>query len=201
MDRRRWGMIGPVALMGALWLCAAVAPATADDMWWGSGNFDWTRLLLGAVMGVVVFGLYVLITLGVEAWLLGVFLNIGFWRGLAYSGLANLVSAGVGVLWWVLGSQMGWKTALLEHNYRLFGFHFLRSYLVTVVVESLVIFLLLRQREEPAPEPQVRLAREARSRRVPRDAGSVLKINAAANGATYALTFLLMVVAAAIWPK
>jgi hypothetical protein len=177
----RIGAGSPVAVLlsvVALLLLSGHA-CSADDMWMSSG-LDWSFLTFQLTIAIGVIVAYVLLTVVLEAWVLSWVLRCGFWAGLAYSMLANFASGGVGAVWWLLGGQVGWKTAVIQHHWALAAAHVVRSFLVTLAIESLVLIGVLRR------EP---------------DTKRVLKAVALANAVSYVLVFMLLITATAMWPK
>ena len=179
MSRTCGGSSVAVLLAAATALLLLGSRGSADDMWMTSG-MDWSLITFKLTIAIVVIVGYVLLTVGVEAWVLASYLRCGFWPGLAYSLLMNLASGGVGAAWWFLGGQVGWKTAVVHHQWVLAGAHVVRSFLVTLAIEALVLLGLLRR------EP---------------DTKRVLKAAALANAISYVLVLALLVTATAMWPK
>ena len=135
----------------------AVSPASADDMMMASGVLE--------AMGWA-FIIWIGATLFIEAWILNAFLKLGYRRALAYSVLANLASALLSLLWAGMFREGGWKIALLSHEWGTLARLLVRSYVVTVAEEGMVVALLMRNR---------------------RSIGTVLAAVALANLASYAL--------------
>jgi len=160
--------LGVVALLSAALL--AVTPASADDMFMASG--------VSEAMGLAFF-IWIGVTLFIEAWILNAFLKLGYPepgippsyglgypRALAYSILANLASALLSLLWAGMFREGGWKIALLSHEWGTLARLLVRSYVVTVAEEGMVVALLMRNR---------------------RSIGTVFTAVAVANLASYAL--------------
>lgn len=115
----------------------AVSPASADDMMMASGVLE--------AMGWA-FIIWIGATLFIEAWILNAFLKLGYRRALAYSVLANLASALLSLLWAGLFQESGWKIALLSHEWGILLRLLVRSYVVTMAEEGMVVALLMRNR-------------------------------------------------------
>ena len=142
-DRRLARAVAATALVSA----AVVSPAHADPlggMWDGLG----TALLVLALGALVVFLAYVAVVILVEAKILNLFLKVGFGRCLGYSTLANVASGVVGLLWRMAGQTGGWKLAVVHHQWNTLGVLFVRSYLVAVAVEGLIVLLMLRKQAD-----------------------------------------------------
>ena len=127
-------IVGGVAAL----LVLAAAAARANDISWNYFN----PLAIYAV-----FALYVAYSPAVwliEAAILNVFLKRGYWRCLGYAAVANIVSTGIALLWYGhWGQNTGWKTSWLEGPPGRVVPLFVRSYLVTVAEESVVVLLML----------------------------------------------------------
>ena len=79
----------------------------------------------------------------VEAGILKLFFKVGYVRCLWYAVVANLVSTGIGLLWMVYSNGGGWKTAIFDHEMGRLTLLLVRSFLVTVAEETLVVLLLV----------------------------------------------------------
>lgn len=153
--------------VAALSLAAAFASrAAADDL------FLFHSSISDRILGDVTTIVYSPIIWIIEAFILNAFLKRGYLRCFAYAAAANIASTAVSFLWYVAGDMSGWKTAWVNQRWETFSFLLLRSFLVTTLVEWLVIMLILR--------------RAAYS-------GLSLRAVAIANVATYALSALLIV--------
>jgi hypothetical protein len=169
----------PLGGVAAAGIMLAAASARADDMWMSSG-LDMSLALFKLGIAIVVLAAYILITIGVEAWLFSLVLELRFWRAFGYAVLVNMVSGGVGALWWALGGQVGWKTAVLEQKWLLAGMHIVRSFLVTLAIEAFILVPALHGRA---------------------DTRKTLKAAVWANAASYVLIFFVLILASAMWPE
>ena len=119
----------------------------------------------------------------VEAAILNAFLRRGYWNCFGYAAAANIVSTVVGAVWFFVATQegtataKGWKMAFVDATYAKVAVLMLRSYIVTVAEETVVVALVARLRDIRIP----------------------LKAVAAANAVSYALTLLALVIARSIW--
>lgn len=180
---RRLAVTGLVAVGVASLVLVAAWPLCADDMWLSSGldlsHTAWSLGMWKLGIALLVLVPYVLITIGMEAWILGAVLSMPFLRAVGYAVAANFASGAVGAVWWLIGGEMGWKTAVVEHRWALASMAVVRSFLVTLAIETVVLIVLLRRR---------------------RDMEQILRGSAWANGASYVLVFLLLILATAMWP-
>jgi len=99
---------------------------------------------------VLIWLLYVGAVCLAEAGILKLFFKVGYLRCLGYAALANFVSAAIGFLWMLFPAPQaphaGWKTALLFHQHTsILTVLLVRSFLVTVAEETVVILLLARK--------------------------------------------------------
>jgi len=140
-DLRRLAFAG--AAFAAVGL-AASAPAFANDFnmnLWSPTDMLWEALLK------VVFPSIVLLV--IEAAILKRLLGLVWKRALWCAVVANVVSLAVGALWYVVLKQPGWKTVLVQREWEpikhwgVLGMLFVRSYVITVAEESVVVALLL----------------------------------------------------------
>ena len=162
-DRR----VAWAAAATGLLTAAAVSPAGADPlggMW--TGEAFGRALLIIAVAALAVFLVYVALVLLIEAKILNLCLKAGFRRCLGYATLANVISGAVGWLWAVAAQTRGWKAAVMGHEWNELGVLFVRSYLVALAVEGLIVLLMVGKQA---------------------DAKTVLKAVAWANAASYVL--------------
>jgi len=80
----------------------------------------------------------------VEAYVLQRFLGLRYWRCFLYATVANIVSTGIGMLWLFAGSEgYGWKTAWFRDDVDHLAALFVRSFLVSVAEETVVVALFL----------------------------------------------------------
>jgi hypothetical protein len=128
-------------LTGVLLLVFTASAARADDM----------MMLTNAGLNALATNLAILFLVAygpgvwaVEAAILKFLAPLGYWKWFMYSTVANIVSTAISLLWYFRGEQQGWKTALLTGSPLLILF--LRSYLVTVAEETVVIALLIGSR-------------------------------------------------------
>ena len=164
-------------------LVMAAGPAMANDGWFlNPGAAD----RLGHLLVTVLIGwlaAYSPFTWLVEAAVLNAFLKRGYWNCFGYAAAANIVSTVVGAIWFWAATQegtataKGWKMAFVDAASAKVAILMLRSYIVTVAEETVVVALVARLKDIRTP----------------------LKAVAAANGVSYALTFLALVVARSIW--
>jgi len=154
------------AAAAALLLAAGFSPAHADPIGGMMAGLG-AALFFGALAVLAVFLAYVAVVLLVEAKILNLFLKVGFRRCLGYSTLANVASGVVGWLWSAAARTGGWKLAIVHHQWNTLGVLFVRSYLVAVAVEGLIVLLMVGKRA---------------------DARTVIKAVAWANAASYVLS-------------
>ena len=141
-----------VTVTAACGLLAALAAGRvlANDCMgpnFGALRFNFTEIFLEALL---IWLLYVGAVCLVEAGILKLFFKIGYVKCLGYAAVANFVSAGIGFLWqlypggiWHLGE--GWKAAIAQHETGRLTILLVRSFLVTVAEETVVILLLARK--------------------------------------------------------
>jgi len=107
-----------------------------------------------------------------EAGILKLFLKVGYLRCLWYAVAANVVSAMIGILWMVYANEQGgWKWAIWYHEMGRLSLLLVRSFLVTVAEETVVVLLMVRNWA---------------------GAGLVFRAVAAANVVSYALSAAIM---------
>ena len=128
--------------------------AFADDMIMGNlggalaamgGPVFGAAAALAAVAGVVAFTAVVCL---LEASLMDRFLKFGYRRCFWYAVVANLVSMGLGAIWYYAGGQVGWKTALIQGEFGMVAWLLLRSFTITVAEEAVVVMLLVRRQRD-----------------------------------------------------
>ncbi len=143
-----------VGLCGLFALTAA--PAQADGIAGEMASF--------AVKAIPLLLALIVATWFLEAAILNRFLQRRYWRMFAIAVLINIVSTELGLRFWPhifratlpgtgeqipSGFAFGWKWASLlafeEHRYGPLAVLFLRSFLITVVEETLLVMLLLRK--------------------------------------------------------
>ena len=166
------------AAAAALLLAAGFSPAHADPiggMW--AGEAMGSGLLFAALGALAVFLGYVAVVVLVEAKILNLFLKTGFRRCVGYSTLANVASGVVGLLWRIAAQTGGWKLAVVGHQWNRLGVLFVRSYLVAVAVEGLIVLLMVGKRY---------------------DAKTVIKAMAWANAASYVLAMPFLILASVL---
>ncbi len=149
-------------------MLVAAAPASANDM---GGPAAWGLAILWFVIFPVMLPLYVLFVCAIEAAVLSAVLRSRYWSCFKWLLAANVVSTVLGVVWFFVLGEGGWKMALTAGNMRLFCGLIARSFVVTVAEETLVVALIVRQRFA---------------------IGQVLKAVAAANAVSCVLTALLL---------
>jgi len=113
----------------------------------GALRFNFTGIFLEALL---IWLLYVGAVCLVEAGILKLFFKIGYVRCLGYAAVANFVSAGIGFLWMlypggIWNPREGWRAAILEHETGRLTILLVRSFLVTVAEETVVIVLMARK--------------------------------------------------------
>lgn len=116
------------------------APACANDGWWFAGGLSAAGEAILAVVAASVIATFI-----IEGIILQMLLKQGWGRSFGFAIVANIVSAGIGLMWYVAqgGYPGGWKTAFAMREYDRVAFLFLRSYLITVAEETVVIGLTL----------------------------------------------------------
>ena len=144
---------------GVIALVATATSARANEM---AGAF--------LVMGIVLMALaipfllaYTAVVALIEAWALGAILKLGFRRSFWCSLLANVASGAVGLVWYWAGGPAGWKETMTERQWGPMTVAFLRSFVVTVVVEGFVLWLMLRRSREVAGLAKATVAMNALS--------------------------------------
>jgi hypothetical protein len=135
---RRQSLVFYLVGGGAALLLLAAAAARANDISWEAAN---------RVAGYAVFAFLAAYSPAVwlvEAAILNIFLERGYWRCLGYAAVANIVSTGIALLWYYnWGQETGWKMSLVDGPPGRTGALFVRSYLVTVAEETVVVLLML----------------------------------------------------------
>jgi len=159
--------VGSCCCALALTLVAA-ASASANDM---GGPAAWGLAILWFMIFPIVLPGYTIVISFIEAAVLSAVLKSRYWSCFKWVLAANVVSTVLGVMWFFVLGEGGWKMALTAGNMRLFWGLIARSFVVTVAEETLVVALIVRQRF---------------------GIGQVLKALAAANVVTYVLTALLL---------
>lgn len=119
-------------------LLLTTAPASANDMGGAVGLF----------FSLAAFFVYSVLTWPIEGAILSRFLKVGFWRCLGCAIVANVVSTGLGLVWMEIWGRGGWKVALWNHDYDAFALLLVRSFLITLVEEGIILSLLLRKRRD-----------------------------------------------------
>jgi hypothetical protein len=141
--------------------------AFADDMIAGNlGGALAMAFALAAVPAVAAVAAFTVVVCLLEASLMDRFLKLGYRRCFWYAVVANLVSMGLGLIWYQAGGQVGWKTAMIQGEFGMVAWLLLRSFVITIAEEAVVVALLLRKR---------------------RDFETTIKAVLAANAASYAL--------------
>jgi len=130
--------------------CAALlvllpAAARGDDMI--MGNFGGILLVFGlaVVTAVAAVAAFMAAACLVEGYVMNLFLKLGYRRCFWYAVVANLVSSGLGLIWYYAGGQVGWKTAMIHGQFGTVALLMARSFVITVAEETVVIVLLLRK--------------------------------------------------------
>ncbi|MCX6377523.1 MAG: hypothetical protein NTU88_16060 [Armatimonadetes bacterium] len=92
-----------------------------------------------------VFIAYAISTFIIEGIILQMLLQRGWGRSFALATVANIVSATIGLMWYLAQgvSPGGWKEALAMGSHDRLALLFARSYLITVAEETVVIGLML----------------------------------------------------------
>lgn len=116
-----------------------ITPARANDINFGAGLTAW-----GEVMTSVIIA-YAVSTFIIEGILLNMLLKQGWGRSFALATVANIVSATIGLMWYVAqgGFPGGWKEAFAMGSHNRLALLFVRSYLITVAEETVVVGLML----------------------------------------------------------
>lgn len=154
MRKARWlvATSAAVALVSLI-----VGPAHADAIAAGlaAGFAEGVALFFLVVLGPILIPFYAAVIAFIEAYGLNVVLNLGYRRCFKYAFLANIVSTSVGFLWytavWLAGGEAtGWKTSIRAYwagdaGVGVFILLFVRSLVVSVAAETLVLFLGLRR--------------------------------------------------------
>ncbi len=120
----------------------------ADDMIMGNLGGALLILGVGALVAVAAVGGFTAGVCLLEAALMDHFLKLGYRRCFWYAVVANLVSMGLGLIWYHAGGQVGWKTALIQGQFRMVAWLLLRSFTITVAEETVVVMLLLRKQRD-----------------------------------------------------
>ena len=130
-----WKLAG--FLLYGILLC--ITPARANDINWGAASDAIGHIIMS------VFIAYAVATFVVEGIILNMLLKQGWGRSFALATFANLVSAGIGLMWFHAqgGEPGGWKQAFVMGSYDRLALLFVRSYLITVAEETVVIGLAL----------------------------------------------------------
>jgi hypothetical protein len=146
-DRKRPFPVAPVLALAALVGLAAVL-ARADDMI--AGNLGAMFVLLGATAVVTVSALLAFTgaTCLLEAYIMNLFLKLGFRWCLWCAVIANLTSIGLGLIWYFAGGQVGWKTALIHGETGRVMLLLARSFVITIAEETVVVALMLRKQRD-----------------------------------------------------
>ena len=151
--------------------CAALlvllpAAARGDDMI--MGNFGGILLVFGlaVVTAVAAVAAFMAAACLVEGYVMNLFLKLGYRRCFWYAVVANLVSMGLGLIWYYAGGEVGWKTALVHGEFGRVALLMARSFVITLAEETVVVALLVRKQ---------------------RDFGTVFKAVVAMNAVSYAL--------------
>jgi hypothetical protein len=134
--RRQWLVwLGAAAGLSVL----AAAPARANDIIFGD-----IGLMLGFLAALPI---YSVATWLIEAGVLSAFFRMGYWQCVGYAAAANIVSTGVGLLWMMSSGGGGWKIELARRQLPVdrLAVLFIRSFLVTVAVETIVVMSMLRK--------------------------------------------------------
>jgi len=122
--------------------------AFADDMI--MGNLGGALLLMGAAALAAAAGVggFTVAVCLLEASLMDRFLKLGYRRCFGYAVVANLVSMGLGLIWYEAGGRVGWKTALIQGEFGMVAWLLLRSFIITLAEETVVVMLLLRKQRD-----------------------------------------------------
>ena len=126
----------------AMLVVLAVTPAYADDFF--AGLSAALEHVANIYLTLLVFNV---VSWFIEAGILNHYLRVGYWKLFGLSALVNIASTVLG-LWfwpWVFGRE-GWKTAIVYGDWGTLGVLFLRSFVLTVAEEGLILVLALRRR-------------------------------------------------------
>ena len=144
---RRLSPHRPVALLLACTVVTAVSCTAvhADGFAAGMAVGIAQALAFFLLIAVVVVTLFCGSILLIEALGLNYYLKLGLWPCLGCALPANLLSAIIGLIWYYAGNEEGWKTAVAIGELASIAPLFLRSFLVTLVGEGLLLVLILRK--------------------------------------------------------
>jgi len=156
--------------------CAALlvllpAAAQADDMIGGNLESLGEALLMAAVAAVAAVLAFTAVACLLEGYVMNLFLKLGYRRCFWYAVVANLVSMGLGLIWYYAGGEVGWKTALVHGEFGRVALLMARSFVITLAEETVVVVLLVRKQ---------------------RDFQATLKAMIAANAASYAILGVIL---------
>ena len=130
-------------------------------------------------MGIVIFVIvpflvaYACVLALIEGALFASLLELPWWRAVRYAMVMNIVSTVTGVIWGIYGSTPGWKTSMMSQKWGVVSPLMLKSFVVTLVLETSVLLLLLKGG---------------------RGVGPAIGVTTLANAVTYALTLYVMLV-------
>jgi hypothetical protein len=124
-----------VLLASVAVLVFAAAPALADP-------FSAEMMVTGLIALIVVIP-FSIATWFIEAAVLNYILKLDYSLAFTYSLVANLVSFFLGLIWASVLGESGWKAAFMFGQLDRMALLFLRSFVVTVAEEGLIILLLV----------------------------------------------------------
>jgi hypothetical protein len=167
---------GPPVLAALLPLIAAVG-ARADDMWLGS-DVGLGEALRPVLTAAVILPLLVISTVLIETLVIGKCLKLAAEQAFGAALVINVISGGFSLLlWFVLGPEGGWKTAILMHHYARVVGYMVRSYLITLSIETPFLLLFVRHMKL--------------------DPMAVVRASALANASSYGFTLFFLLLASA----
>jgi hypothetical protein len=118
------------------------------------------------VLPIVAVVGFTAVTCFLEGYIMNLFLKLGYRRCFWYAVVANLVSMGLGLIWYYAGVQVGWKAVLMYGEFGTVALLLACSFVITVAEETVVVVLMVRKQ---------------------RDFETTFKAVAAANAVSYAL--------------
>jgi len=120
-----------------------IAPACANDI---TPEAIGKGLAMMAAYNPISWIVYTVFVTLIEAVAVSLILRIRYSQSLTYLLLANGVSAALAALMYFAGGGEGWKTAIVLEHWGSVTALFIRSYLVTVAEETVVLAWILGKR-------------------------------------------------------
>jgi len=141
LARKAWPGRWSTPCVGMLVLLA-VRPAYSDNV--VSGIVAAFEHVANIYLTLLVFNV---VSWFIEAGILRYYLRLGYWKLFGLSALVNVVSTALGLEFWPLVfGQEGWKTAIALGLLDKLAALFLRSFVITIAEEALILVLALRRR-------------------------------------------------------